>query len=399
MIIVSMPAIRLSKAGHGCALLYCEMRYSDKLYALVCSYDTLVQAYHEVAKGKRYDYDFEQIDYQIAEVLVDIHNDLINKTYMPGRTIKFIDPGPPPRNITCPDLRDRIVHTAIKIVIYPYLEKYFDYDSYACRDGKGTLKACLRLQQFYRSAIGAWGHRNFYVIKGDFKKFFPSMSHDFAVFMYQKLFKDDDLVGLMEKIIRYYDGAEELFEYGEPIGFLTTQHSGNLVGTALDHFVKSMLKCRYYLRLTDDFRILVQTKEEAEVILEKIEWFVSNKMMQTLSPTKTKIVRAKPYDVFCGYKIFPHHLEPKTATERRSERRIRKKLRSYNDGIITLKELEDTCDSFRKSYLKHTSIKSNPVLEEAYAFIALKKAELGIEDSARKHGKEMTVLPVRAVDW
>lgn len=103
--------------------------------------------------------------------------------------------------------------------------------------------------------------------------------------------------------------------------------------------------------------------------------------------------------LFCGYKVFLHHFEPKTATVRRSERRIRKKLRMYENGEITLKQLEDTCDSFKKSYLKHTTVTSNPVLEDAYTFIALKKQELGLVEIEKRKGKEVSVLPVRGAEW
>lgn len=375
------------------------MRNKIELFDDITSFDNLIEAFREISSGHRYIYDFQKIEDQMWEILVELQEELRHGTYKPGKVLRFVDPGPPPRDIVCPTFRDKIVHHAIVRVIIPYLEKYFYSDSYACRKDKGTLKACQRLQEMYRSATGKWGHRCFYVLKGDFKKFFPTLNHDFTLYMYRKLFKDERLIAVMETIIRYYDGAEELFEYGAPIGFLTSQHSGNLVGTALDYFVKCILKAEYYIRVADDFRIFTKTRDEAEDMLEKIEVFVDDKMLQHLSDTKTKIVLAKPYDVFCGYKVFLHHLEPKTATVRRSERRIRKKLRMYENGEITLKQLEDTCDSFKKSYLKHTTVTSNPVLEDAYTFIALKKQELGLVEIEKRKGKEVSVLPVRGAEW
>ena len=118
--------------------------------------------------------------------------------------------------------------------------------------------------------------------------------------------------------------------------------------------------------------------------------------MQQLSPTKTKIVRAKAYDVFCGYKVYPHHFEPKTATVRRLERHIGKKINKYKKGKIDLKKLEDTCDCYTKSYLAHTTQKTTQVIADAYNFIALEKVRLGIKEKDKRCYNN---LPVRKTDW
>lgn len=73
--------------------------------------------------------------------ILELHDDLVNKTYKHGSYYAFKINDPKPRDIHKATIRDRIVHHAIYRALYPYFDKKFIFDSYSCRNKKGTHKA------------------------------------------------------------------------------------------------------------------------------------------------------------------------------------------------------------------------------------------------------------------
>lgn len=113
----------------------------------------------------------------------------------------------------------------------PYFERLFIHDSYACRRGKGTLRALTRARQMSRR------HGGF--LKLDVRSFFHSISHDILVARLADRFKDRRLLALVETIVRHpvpncVDGC------GMPIGNLTSQHLANFYLNAVDQYVVNL---------------------------------------------------------------------------------------------------------------------------------------------------------------
>lgn len=368
------------------------MKTISNIYHEIYDYGLLLKCYEEIKRkrinkrfknriSKRRYEDLVSFELEWEENLITIQNELIYNTYKPTETETFTVREPKERNITSlVSMRDEIVQHALYEVITPHLERYYHPMSYACRDGRGAHAACNKLQEHMRSAIGRWGYKNYYVIKGDFKSYFKTIYHPYAKFMFSRIFSDKDLLDLIYTIIDFSNGEGISSEHGQAIGVLLSQHTANLLATPLDYFITDELKAPLYIRYMDDFRVYVKTREEAERILEAIDEFVSGKMVQELSQKKTYIEEAKRYDTFCGYKVYPHHFEPKTATLRRIERHIGKKIRKYKKGKIDLKKLEDTCGCYTESYLAHTTQKTTQAIADACNFIALEKERLGIKE-------------------
>ena len=71
-----------------------------------------------------------------------------NRTYKPGRSIAFVIEKPKIREIFAADFRDRVVHHLLCNYLIPIFEKNFIFDSFACREKKGTHRAMFRLKRF-----------------------------------------------------------------------------------------------------------------------------------------------------------------------------------------------------------------------------------------------------------
>lgn len=386
----------------------------------ICDFDNLYAAFLEVARGKRYKTEFQEFNFNLEENLINMQNHLLYQTYIPGGTVSFKIREPKLREITRPEIFDRIIHHALIRVVLPVFEKRFHHSSFACRAGKelvkatmiypnessftvyfssnknakyrypvglpfykvkahvkdeckklfpdaasyriqliqgyGQLSACRRYQEILRSSFGRYG-KSFVVLAIDIKSYFQSIDHEILKKMIDRLFPDDAFVRWLFHVI--IDAVDE----GLPIGFLPSQHEANLIGTYIDYFATDILRCRSYIRYMDDIRITCRTREEAKEILSAIDELCTEKLHLRLSEKKSRIYTFKRYDIFCGYKVFPHHLEAKEATVKRGHKRLRKKLDHYYRGLITKEELY--CSSLSLlAYKMHTSDPVDKVAEE-----------------------------------
>jgi hypothetical protein len=92
---------------------------------------------------------------------------------------------------------------------------------------------------------------------------------------------------LIEEIIRSNPS-------GIPIGNLTSQLFANVYLNELDHYVKRVLKEKYYIRYMDDFLILGTDKKKLAEDREKIKVFLQEKLKLVLHPKKSEIFPIDP---------------------------------------------------------------------------------------------------------
>jgi len=72
-------------------------------------------------------------------------------------------------------------------------------------------------------------------------------------------------------------------EVGIPIGNLTSQLFANAYLNKLDHYVKDVLRVKYYIRYMDDFIILSNDKEYLKMLLDKIKIFLDTELKLKLN--------------------------------------------------------------------------------------------------------------------
>jgi len=109
------------------------------------------------------------------ENILELHETLNNRNYTPKPSIAFLVEKPKRREIFAADFRDRIVHHVLVNYMEPQWERRFIYDSYACRQGKGTHKAVERLRSFTRK-VTANGSRRAWYLQLDVRGFFITIN-------------------------------------------------------------------------------------------------------------------------------------------------------------------------------------------------------------------------------
>jgi retron-type reverse transcriptase len=262
-------------------------------YCHVYDFENLYQSALKASSQKRYKGTVLKFFDNLEENIITIQNELIWKTYRLGAYFYFEKYEPKRRQIGALPFRDRIVQIALCNVIEPEFEKYFIYDSYACRKGKGSHEAANRLSYF----MGKPDATKY--LKCDVEHFFKSIDIDVLRNIIKKRYiSDPDILWLIDIILLHeYDG-------GIKIGNRFSQLAANAFLAEMDFYLKVRQQIPYYVRYMDDFIILSDNKNKLHELQEKIENYLAKELHLKLN-NKTHIDNCKNGVEFVGYKISP----------------------------------------------------------------------------------------------
>jgi hypothetical protein len=114
----------------------------------------------------------------------------------------------------------------------------------------------------------------------------------------------------------------------------------------LDQFVKHTLHVKHYARYTDDFAIVSPDRSYLENLIEPISIFLSDHLALSLHPNKVFIRKLHQGVDFLGYVIFLHYRLVRTKTRRRMFKKMRRRAREYQEGIIDKVTFEQLLQSY-----------------------------------------------------
>ncbi len=257
---------------------------------------------------------------RLADNLADLHNSLSNHTYEHGQYSAFNISDPKPRNIHKATVRDRVLHHLIYKELYPYFDRKFIYDSYSCRENKGTHRALDRFGYFAGKASKN-NSRTCYALKGDIKKFFASIDHETLMRVLKRHIEDLEIIRLINKVVSSFHSVNQ--GVGLPLGNLTSQLLVNIYMHEFDMYLKQGLRVKYYIRYADDFVILSDKKEYLNSLLPKIGEFLENKLKVKLHDDKVYIKTFASGVDFLGWSHFSHYRQIRTATKRKIIRKLK----------------------------------------------------------------------------
>ncbi len=293
----------------------------DNKYYDIISPKNLLKAWQEFVCGKRTKKDVLEFELRLIDNILNLHEDLKNKTYTHGGYFAFNISDPKPRNIHKAMVRDRLLHHAIYRVLYPYFDGKFIFDSYSCRNLKGTPRAINRFRDFARK-VSKNNSNQCFVLKCDIRKFFASIDHKILKDILVEHIKDKDILWLLGRVIDSFYTKENI---GLPLGNLTSQLLVNIYMNKFDQFIKHTLKIKYYIRYADDFVVMSANKDDLIELLPKIGGYLEEELKLTLHPDKVFIKTLASGVDFLGWVNFPNHRVIRTVTKKRMFRNIREK--------------------------------------------------------------------------
>ena len=240
-------------------------------YGDIISIPNLYQAWEEFLPGKKNKKDVADFALNLSHNISELHYDLRNKTYIHGEYTAFSINDPKPRSIHKASVRDRLLHHAVYRILYPYFDRLFIYDSFSCRNFKGTHKALNRFKQF-GNRVSQNNTKTCWILKGDVKKCFASVDHEILIEILKEYIQDQNIICLLEKTINSFNTKDKI-GVGLPLGNLTSQLFINVHLNKFDQFIKHKLKIKYYIRYADDFVIFPQNRNYLLELIPKLLFF------------------------------------------------------------------------------------------------------------------------------
>lgn len=187
------------------------------------------------------------------------------------------------RPLSIPAVRDRLLQTAVAIIITPVFEAEFEDCSFAYRKGRSVDQAVQRVVQL-RDEGFRW------VVDGDIEAFFDEIDHDLLMTEVGKLVPDAGICHLIQMWLEadVVDGdLRTRIDKGVPQGAPISPLLSNLY---LDHLDEMLLDSNHRLvRFADDFLVLCKNRAQAEKALELTEETLEELRLQ-INTDKTRIV-------------------------------------------------------------------------------------------------------------
>lgn len=370
------------------------MTGTKDLFNSICSMDNLYRAYQNAKSGKGWYKEVKQIEKRPFYYLAGLQYMLKNHLFKTSEYEIFIlNEGKKKRDVyKLPFFPDRIAQWAILQVIEPFLVANMTADTYSAIPGKGIQPIVNDLRGYYKtkrvdgkkksvwvpSILLSDEENTRYCYKIDLHHYYQSINHEVLKQKFRKVFKDPELLWLLDEIADSINTAteEDLIELslsgeievdpntGIPIGNYMSQYSGNFYLSSFDHCVKEELHVKHYYRYMDDVVIFASSKEELHEIHRKVTAYTRDYLHLNIKgnyqifPTKVRGVD------FVGYRFFGEYtlLRKSTAINfKRKMRACRKKMENnipptYSEwcSFNSYKGWLGNCDSYRlfKKYME-----------------------------------------------
>jgi RNA-directed DNA polymerase len=186
------------------------------------------------------------------------------------------------RPLGIPTVKDRIVQTAVKLVLEPIFEATFRSTSYGFRPGRGCLDALREVSQLIEDGYT-------FVVDADFESYFDTIPHERLMQRIEERISDGRMLGLLRSWLTQ-DILRDLQRWtpteGTPQGAVISPVLANIYLHPLDEL---MAACGYRMvRYADDFVVLCKSREEADAALAKIRAWVADNGLR-LHPNKTHV--------------------------------------------------------------------------------------------------------------
>ena len=214
-----------------------------------------------------------------------LRSEVLQGSYRPLPLLRVEIPkkGGGERPLSIPAVRDRVLQSAVAMVLTPLFEAEFEEVSFAYRRGRSVAQAAQRVV-----TLRDQGYR--WVVDGDIRAFFDEVDHALLMAEVERLVEDEALLELIRLWLkaRVQEGKRQYrLQRGIPQGSPLSPMLANLY---LDHLDEVMLdENRKLVRYADDFLILCRSRAEAEQALELTEE-VLHALRLEINGQKTRIV-------------------------------------------------------------------------------------------------------------
>ena len=342
-------------------------------------HELLVCAYLDSRKNERGTNTMLGFEVCLEENLAELAYSLYKRAWKPSGMNWFVIDEPTVREVFASQVNDKIVSHLVYNMLAPIFERYFIFDSFSCRKGKGTLLGIQRFEHHLRSATNNYAREAFVLnldISGYFmsinrkklydiiwdtlnkhrERFPDALDYDFADYVISGLVFRNPIDGSRfvgdSRLIKLVPAKRSLFGredgVGIPIGDVNNQLNSNIYLNPFDQYAKRELGLKHYCRYVDDIRVIHTDEKFLRECIDVCGEYLDKNLGLHLHPEKTRITSSNDTNIFLGAAIKPFRRYAKGDTVRR----FREYIGGLSDADLDNTDVLQNLNS-RLGYLSH----------------------------------------------
>jgi RNA-directed DNA polymerase len=278
----------------------------------------------------------EQVQQHWPRIRRQLADALTKGTYQPGcaRRVWIPKPGGGQRGLSIPNVIDRVVGEAIRMVLEPLYEPLFHPSSHGFRKNRSCqtaiAEACHHIEEGYPIVVDI-----------DLEKFFDRVDHQRLLSKLALRVSDRGLLVLIGRMVKAKvvlpDGVKTATTEGVPQGGPLSPLLSNIVLDELDWELSR--RGLRFVRYADDSNIYVRSERAGKRVMASIRSFIHNRLRLSVNESKSAVARPESRHIL-GFRLYPQEDKPpavllSSRSEKRLWQRIREQTRRNRGRSLT----------------------------------------------------------------
>lgn len=266
-----------------------------------------------------------QVREHLDELLPKLSSELLAGTYAPGdiRRVWIPKASGGARGLGIPNVLDRVVQEAVRLVLEPIYEPTFHEASHGFRPGRSCHTAIARARGYVDEGY-EW------VVDIDLEKFFDKVNHQRLMARLAQRVVNQGLLQLIGRMLKARvvmpDGVVVSTEEGVPQGGPLSPLLSNIVLDELDQELSQ--RGHRFVRYADDCNIYVRSERAGQRVMASAVSFIERRLRLRVNAAKSAVARPGERH-FVGFRLRREPLDGAVAVllSKRSQERIETKIR------------------------------------------------------------------------
>jgi RNA-directed DNA polymerase len=298
----------------------------------------------------------EAVRQRLPSVLVSLRRSLLDGSYRPGEIRRVWIPkaaGQGQRGLGIPNVVDRMVQEAMRLVLEPLYEPSFHESSHGFRPNRGCHTAIAEARGYVEEGYH-------WVVDLDLEKFFDRVHHQRLMARLAQRVEDKRLLVLIGRMLKARvampDGVKVATEEGVPQGGPLSPLLSNVVLSELDEELSR--RGLRFVRYADDANIYVRSERAGHRVMRSVAQFIQRRLRLKLNEAKSAVARPQTRH-FLGYRLQPQEDSPaEVLLSERSVTRLRDKIRQLTPRAAgqSLGSVIQKVNEYLRGWISHFGI-------------------------------------------